>query len=227
MKLLLIALISIFSLNDPVSAQDAETIYVLDPSGRLSSSERQTLETLCREHDLVSEQTLTIQIRQSGSPSLEASEIGRPENVDNSALISIDLQENRAWMEMGIRLDPLLSQDEIHHWISEFLLPHLHTSALAAGLSQVLLKVLEAVESPLIPNGKATEILEPISRELPQSGEDWLLVFIIVGIVIFLFLFYLFCQPEVHFSSEGIGKVNPVQLYLFETWIQIREGRKT
>ena len=131
----------------------------------------------------------------------------------SSVLLAIFAKEHLARIEVGFGLENLLTEERTSAILAEAVFPELEKGHLRAAVGNGTLEVLKAIQSPLIPSGKATEILRSggfkdpapaASLDQEAPGRGWItLGWLVLGSILATSVFAMLTSAEAHFTSRG------------------------
>ncbi|MEO5970403.1 MAG: TPM domain-containing protein [Bdellovibrionia bacterium] len=202
--------------------------YVLDEAHILDGRSIHAIESLLTEHDrLTNEQAIIAIFKNAGhiSPQSPNSEkewthrlfvewkIGKRHH-DEGILLTIFLDTGHAFLKIGYGLEPKLTDIQTEEILDRTVIAHLlHKNPKAAAIWGSY-RIIEALVSPLIQNGKALEILrrddidlntividDAYERPTENSGA-WLVLFFL-GLLLIAFVLYQILSREAHFTAKG------------------------
>lgn len=138
------------------------------------------------------------------------------QNKNSGILIVIYKKSRDAQIEVGYGLEAVLPIEKQEELMSDFVDPELNQGHIRKALTSGIYHILEAVNSPLILSGKATEIIQYAGLEDFEESSDeamnwsgWIFLFFI-GIGIFGWIAYRISAKEAHFTSTGWFRVPPI-----------------
>lgn len=197
------------------------TFYVLDEPQVLSKPILESIQKLLIEHDHLAGEQIVIAIFSSlegEDPVLWTTEVFKAWEIgqrgkDNGVLLTIFWKDHRSRLEVGYGLESILTDAKSKEILTHFLSPELRNQNPDRALSITTLEILRALESPLIENHKAQEILRlgglsgPLhsSSSKPQSWPLWL----ILGFLLLVFVLNLLTTAEAHFNRDGWFRPGP------------------
>jgi uncharacterized protein len=203
----------------------APATHVMDEPGILSPRAKQAVTALLVEHERVTSEQVIIAIFKSlngeelvdfTNRTFAAWRIGK-RGKDNGALLALYWEDRKARIEVGYGLEGNLTDARAKRVLEEFLFPELRAQDPSRGVSLAALEILDALESPLIQNGRALQILRDggISGGLsartfadaPPIRGWW--VWIIVGFLLLFMGFQFLTTAEAHFTRGGWYRPSP------------------
>lgn len=213
----------------PASSSAAKSIpnppyyYVLDEPQILSPAITRSLQALLIEHDRTTSEQVVIAVFKS----LENEDLVEFTNrvftqwkigqrgKNNGVLLALYWDDRKARIEVGYGLEPLLTDAKSKGVLEDFLIPELRAGSPDRALSLAALEILRILESPLIENGKAQEILRtggltggwtPAPRN-SSGGISGLGIF--VGLLFLIFVLNSLLSPQAHYTSRGWYRPRP------------------
>jgi uncharacterized protein len=198
--------------------------YVLDEPHVLSQNALRSIETLLIEHDRVSGEQVLVAIFQTlGDEDLvdytnrvfQQWKIGK-RGKDNGVLLALFWNEHKVRIEVGYGLEGVLTDAKSSGIISDILVPELKNSNPDRGLSLAALEILRTLDSPLIQNGKAEQILKsggfqggwkPQEIYSPHTGGA--AVWLFLGFIVLSLVLRAITGAEAHFTRSGWVRHNP------------------
>jgi uncharacterized protein len=202
--------------------------HVLDEPGILSPRVGQALRALLAEHErITSEQVLVAVFKTLGEEDLvdftsrvfSSWKMGT-RGKDNGALLALYWNDRKARIEVGYGLEASLTDAKSKRILEDYLIPELRRGDADRALSLAALQILETIESPLIENGRAEQILRDggvrgsfasrgFDEGAPTARAWW--VWIVVGFCALFFAFQFITSAEAHFTNRGWYRPNPLQ----------------
>jgi uncharacterized membrane protein YgcG len=138
------------------------------------------------------------------------------QNKNSGILIVIYRKSQDAQIEVGYGLESLLPRDKQKEILSDFISPELSQGHIRKALTSGIYHTLEAINSPLILSGKATEIIRNAGLEdFEENSEEamnwggWIVLFLF-GIGLFSWIAFRISTKEAHFTSTGWFRVPPL-----------------
>ncbi len=228
---LLLALLSLGAASiHPAAAADlppSPPTHVLDEPGVLNPNVRTAVAALLAEHERITSEQFVVAIFNSlgeedlvdySSRIFQAWRIGK-RGKDNGILLALYWNDRRARIEVGYGLEGLLTDARSKRVLEDFLIPELRARDPDRAISLSVLEVLDAVESPLIENGRAQEILRSggmrgdfaprTFQDAPQIRGWW--IWIVAGFFVLFLAFQFITAAEAHFTRGGWYRPNPWQ----------------
>jgi uncharacterized membrane protein YgcG len=217
LSLILVSLAALLSLaEEPSLIPPIPQYSVLDEAKVLDDRTLHALQTLVIEHELLTGQKILIalfkSLNQEGvnhhSQLVFKSWIQGTPSEESSILFVIYWKEQKARI---ITLTSILPEEIAEEIIRKFLLPLLKRNDPSSALSSSTYRILNAVNSPLIENGKADEIfiqhrISNYSR-IPSFSPSWGLgvwIFLFpLGCLVFLGVIHRILAREAHFTRAG------------------------
>jgi uncharacterized protein len=205
--------------------------YVLDEPQVLNAKTRVSLQTLLKAHDQSTGEQIIFSIFQTTQGEdpvawtnriFQSWKIGQ-KGKDNGILLALYWKEHKSRMEVGYGLESKLTDAKSKRILAEVLAPQLKQGNPNGALTQSALEILKVIQSPLLENGQAEQILggAKISRQqsfTPDMHFSWVWIF-----VSFL-LFFLFGRMFLP-SREGTFDRNTWRPSVFHPFRK-RRGRK-
>ena len=197
---------------------EVSTSYVLDEPHVLKPKTIRVLHQLLHEHDQATGEQIVVGVFQSlqgqdlvqwTNQIFQKWELGQKEK-DNGVLLALFWQDRQMRLEVGYGLESELTDAQSKLILSEFLKPLLKAGHPDDGLTASVLKILDVLESPLVENGRALEILksEGITEEqldpsaYSNAGVFYLLFLIILFVVVVVVAY--FSSLDRHISEKGL-----------------------
>lgn len=195
--------------------------YVYEETPILTPETRAALERLLYEHaKITTEQIIYAVFNTLGDESLEdyttrVFEAWKPgaARKNNGAIVALFREERKIRIEVGYGLEGQLTDAKSKDVISDIIVPELRAGKPDAAFIQSALEILKIIESPLITDGRATQILSGARiphalqrrRSLPMGTVIfiWLLVF--GALAFFARLIYEMIAQESYYTSTGWG----------------------
>jgi uncharacterized protein len=198
--------------------------YVLDEPHALSQQALHTIETLLIEHDRIAgEQVLVAIFQNLGDEDLvdytsrvfSTWKIGK-RGKDNGALLALYWDDHKSRIEVGYGLEPVLTDAKTKLILTDNLAPELKNGNPDRGVTLAVLEILRTLDSPLIQNGKAEEILKsggfaadlhPSRVFVVHSGgmSAWLFL----GLILLTIVLRSLMAAEAHFTRDGWYRPKP------------------
>jgi uncharacterized protein len=220
---------SFASADGPKPIPSPPYYYLLDEPHVLSQNALRAVETLLVEHDRVSGEQVLIAIFQSlGDEDMvdytnrvfQQWKIGK-RGKDNGVLLALFWNEHKARIEVGYGLEDVLTDAKSSGILSDILIPELKNSNPDRAISLSALEILRTLNSPLIQNGKAEQILKsggfqgdwkPQEVYVPRSSGA--LIWLILGFIVLSIVLRAITGAEAHFTRSGWVRHNP--------WLPVR-----
>lgn len=190
---------------------------VLDQPDLLSPTLERALETALVEHErLTSEHLVVAILSERGASDAESLtkriaaewQVGRG-NPTRGILLAYYSREKDSRVEIGVGFDSVLTPDRARKILSETLRPEARMGDPGRGIALAALEILRSIESPLLPNGRAEELLragglrgELAARIPPPSNRSWA-TWIVFGIIISISVTALLTSAEAHYTRSG------------------------
>lgn len=215
----------------PKKIPDAPYYYVLDEPRVLSPEATRVLQTLLIEHDrLTGEQILLAIFNDLESEELvdftnrvfTQWKIGK-RGKDNGALLALFWKNHKARIEVGYGLEHELTDAKSSEILSETLLPALREGSTDQALIQATVEIFRVLESPLIQNGKAQQIIQ--SGGVPHhanrysgnsrvhGGSAILIWLFFIAFTIFSLVMNFLHAAEARFTRSGWRRPSPLEYY--------------
>lgn len=195
--------------------------YVLDEPHVLSKSIYESIQTLLVQHDhLTGEQVVIAIFNNLNNEDIVTWtnqvftnwQIGQ-RGKDNGVLLALYWSDHKARIEVGYGLEPILTDAKSKDLLENYLTPELRNTNPDRAISLTTLQILRILDSPLLQNGKAEEILrsggfqgswKPIKT--PQHGWS---VWLILGFILLIIVLNILTTAEAHFSRDGWFRPSP------------------
>ncbi|MCM0605102.1 MAG: TPM domain-containing protein [Xanthomonadaceae bacterium] len=195
--------------------------YVYQEISLLAPETNAALERLLYEHArITTEQIIYAVFETLGDESLEdfttkVFEAWKPgaARKNNGALVAIFWKERKIRVEVGYGLEGQLTDSKSKDVISDIMIPEMRAGKPDAALIQSALEILKIIESPLISDGRATQILAGANlthtlhkrKSLPLGTMIFIWILIFGAIAFFARLIYEAIAQESYYSSTGWG----------------------
>lgn len=196
--------------------------YVLDEPHLLDQQATRALEALLIEHDRTGGGQIVVAIFNSldgqdlndyTNRVFQKWEIGQREE-DNGVLLAIFNQDHKARIEVGYGLEPQLTDAKSSRILRDYLIPGMKAGQPAEAVTQSALQILQAIDSPLVQNGRAQKILrsggmlrQDVSSSQPMKG-GWV-VWLFLGIILMVIVSHIISSAEATFTSGGWYRPRP------------------
>lgn len=196
--------------------------YVLDEPHVLSSSTKKSVASLFAQHERLTGEQVVVAVFDSieGEDLVDFSnrvfktwKIGQ-RTKNNGILLALYWKEHLARIEVGYGLEPLLTDAKSKDVLEDFLIPELKNGQPDRAVSTASLEILRIIESPLIQDGKAQQILKngglkgPLEAvKTPSGGKMSFLL--LIALVLLIFVVGRLMAPEAHYSGRGWYRPNP------------------
>lgn len=201
--------------------------YVLDEPGVLSSQGLRALQTLLIEHDRLTGEQFLVAIFKSldGEDLVDytnrvfgAWKIGQ-RGKDNGVLLALYWNDHKARIEVGYGLEPLMTDAKSMQILSDILVPELQNQRPDRALSLSALEILKVLDSPLVHNGKAEQILRGGGFQgafVPHAavvGNVGLWPWFFLGVILLMIAMNFLHAAEAHFTRAGWYRPRPWEYY--------------
>ncbi|MFL5813485.1 MAG: TPM domain-containing protein [Bdellovibrionia bacterium] len=198
------------------------TYYVLDEPHLLDQQATRALQALLIEHDRTTGEQIVVAIFNSlegedlndfTNRVFQKWEIGQREK-DNGVLLAIFNQDHKARIEVGYGLEPLLTDVKSSRILRDYLIPGMKAGQPAEAVTQSALQILQTIDSPLVQNGRAQQILRSggmlrknINSAEPMKG-GWA-VWLFLGLVLMVIVSHTISSAEATFTRAGWYRPRP------------------
>jgi uncharacterized protein len=198
------------------------TYYVLDEPHLLDEQATRALQALLIEHDRTTGEQIVVAIFNSlegedlndfTNRVFQKWEIGQREQ-DNGVLLAIFNQDHKARIEVGYGLEPQLTDAKSSRILRDYLIPGMKAGEPKEAITQSALQILQAIDSPLVQNGRAQQILrsggvlrQEINSTQPIKG-GWI-VWLFLGLVLMIIVTHIISSAEATFTSAGWYRPRP------------------
>ena len=195
---------------------EVPTTYVLDEPHVLQEKTQRVLQQLLHEHDQATGEQVVVAVFQSlqgqdlvhwTNQIFQKWQLGQKEK-DNGVLLALYWQDRQMRLEVGYGLESELTDAQSKMILLDYLKPLLRAGHPDEGLTSAALQVLSLLESPLVENGRALQILkgEGITEEQLDpsvySSSGWLYFWVLVGVLIAVLI--LFSSVNRSASKQGM-----------------------
>jgi uncharacterized protein len=203
------------------SIPPAPQYYVLDQPHLLNAQATRALQALLIEHDRVTGEQFVVAIFDSldgedlndfTNRVFQAWQIGQSEK-DNGVLLAIFNKEHQARIEVGYGLEPELTDAKSSRILRDYLVPGMKAGQPDEAVTQSALQILQALDSPLIQNGRAQQILRSGGvlrtdiRSAPMQN-GWI-VWLVLGLILMTIVSHIMSSAEAHFTRSGWYRPRP------------------
>lgn len=154
-------------------------------------------------------------------------------DADNGALLVLS-DKSKAQVITGVRMDPIFAPDMTSDLLYDFFYTSLDGSnqtVFEEAVTRTVIQILKVLESPLHENGRIKDLFDSANYEhilLPKerwietrttSNFFWFLYIFMGGFGAFLiyFSYRAVTRKEIHYSSEGMVRLNPIQQTFLES----------
>jgi uncharacterized protein len=193
----------------------APEYYVLDEPGVISKPILESLQALLVEHDHLTGEQVLVAI----FGSLEGEDLVSWTNQvfakwgigkrgkDNGVLLALYWKDHKSRIEVGYGLEPVLTDAKAKRILSEYLAPELRNGNTDRALTLVTLQILKTLDSPLLQNGRAQEIMRSGGFQgswTPNrtTSKGWT-VWIILGFILLFIVLKILTAADAHFTGRG------------------------
>lgn len=201
------------------------TYYVLDEPHLLNQQATRALQALLIEHDRATGEQIVVAIFNSldgedlndfTNRVFQKWEIGQREQ-DNGVLLAIFNQDHKARIEVGYGLEPKLTDVKSSRILRDYLIPGMKAGQPAEAVTQSALQILQTLESPLVQNGRAQQILRSggvlrqninSSQPLSVMKGGWI-VWLFLGLVLMTIVSHIISSAEATFTRAGWYRPRP------------------
>lgn len=214
----------------------APAYYVLDEAKLIDPPLLRALQTLLIEHDRQTGERLFVAIfKELGKeePAHHTQAVFRRWKLDqagssgNAILLVLYWKEKKIGIRAGIGLEGVLSSEKTETIARRFLLPELEAGMPDRAVSLGALEILKTLESPLIHNGVAHELLrsgglkgtwDPVSRQGVTLFWIGAWLSFLAGLALFAGVLLKVTAAEAHYSASGMSRPAP--------WDGLRRSRQ-
>lgn len=210
---------------------------VWDPTHALSTPLLSALSQALEEHRSATGEDVVLAIEPATEPgeiSVRARElastweIGQTDRQDMGIFILVQPNRGLAWIAASDAFSSTLGEEKIWELVSETFDPIFgsHPQAAIAGL---VAGTLEGIQSPLIESGRLEALLQDADLGMqlqPPSGiaKIWHL-FLVLGLTTLVLVIIGLLFPEIHLTSDGRSRFNPITLGLLSIWRTRKSSR--
>lgn len=202
---------------------ESDTVWIDDPSTRLTSEFKATLIDLLQAHERLTGQTVRVMI---DSP---REDVAGPREI----VISIQTDARTGAVHSHFTLDPVLPPEKTRDLAKDVLVPSLRKENLELAIQRTLKALMEAVESPVtaadLKSGEAASALQ-LLPDAPARGWTqnlaWITFLVLAAAAFGLFVLQILTRFEVHISSEGAAPIQPYRQWWDEVRRAVGQGRK-
>jgi uncharacterized protein len=196
--------------------------YVLDEPHLLNDRALKSLEGLLIEHDRATGEQIVVAIFNS----LEGEDLNDYTNrvfqkwqigqqgEDNGVLFAIFYQDHKTRIEVGYGLEPVLTDAKSSRILRDILVPGMKANQPAEAITQATMQILQVIDSPLIPNGRAQQILKSggllrynIQGSASSANIWW--VWFFLGFILLTIVSHIMSSAEAHFTRAGWYRPRP------------------
>lgn len=195
--------------------------YVLDEPHVLSAPISESLQSLLSQHNRLTGEQIVVAIFDSLDGEDPVSwtnqvftqwKIGQREK-DNGVLLALYWKEHRSRIEIGYGLEPILTDAKAKDILANYLAPELRNNHPDRALSLATLQILKTVDSPLLQDRKAQEILRSGGfqgswRPTTSNNATWT-VWLILGFILLVIALNILTTASAHFSRDGWYRPSP------------------
>ena len=201
--------------------------YVYEETAVITPETKAALERLLFEHSrITSEQIVYAVFSSLEDESLEefttkVFEQWKPgaARKNNGVLVAFYWKEHKVRIEVGYGLEAQLTDAKSKDIISEIIVPELRAGKPDAAFIQSAIEILKVIDSPLITDGRATDLLKGariphrlVQRtSLPLGTVIFLWIIVFAVIAFFARLIYESIAQESFYSSQGWGKTSRIR----------------
>jgi uncharacterized protein len=195
----------------------------MDEVGVLSGSTVNAVSALLLEHEKTTTEQIVVAVFRSLSDEdlvdrtlkiFQAWKVGK-KNKDNGILLALYWDDRKSRMEVGYGLESLMTDSKATIILADVLAPELRQGDPNRAITLTALEMLTVLESPLIRDGRAQEILRSGGfggglqpRESLEIGKGWL-VWVFLGFILLAIAFNILSSAEAHFTRGGWYRPNP------------------
>lgn len=195
--------------------------YVLDEPRVLDAASKRALESLLIEHDHATGEQFLIAIFNSleGEDPVEFTNqvfskwgVGK-RGKDDGVLLALYWKEHKSRIEVGYGLESLLTDAKSKLILTDTIAPELRSGNPGRALALGALEILKTIQSPLIDNGQAQEILRSgqfSSRVRNESRSLGWGVWVFLGFIFFIIVLNLLTARDAHFTGSGWFRPRPL-----------------
>ncbi|MGK5087145.1 TPM domain-containing protein [Bdellovibrionota bacterium FG-2] len=201
----------------------APTQHISDQAHVLDAPTFSALDSILEEHERTTTEQFVVAIFDSLGDGEVADRTNRifsawkigKKGKDNGVLLALYWKEHKMRVEVGYGLEHLLTDAKSKTILSEVIAPELRGGTPGRALSLGVLEILKTIESPLIANGRALQILEGggfrhssrarVVHRSPLGSWIWL----VVGILVFAAVARSLSAREAHFTNKGWYRPSP------------------
>lgn len=198
--------------------------YVLDEPHVLSAGATQSVESLLIEQDHLTGQQILVAIFNS----LQGEDLNERTNLifqewkigqrgqDNGVLLAIYWKEHQARIEVGYGLEQTLTDAHSKDILEDQLIPAMRDGDPDRAISLAVVEILKSLQSPLIDNGRARQILQAhegravVRRwNAPAQPHGGYWVWLVIGMIALIIVFNTVTSADAHFTSTGWYRPQP------------------